>query len=267
MRYTIRLSYNGLPYCGWQLQPNAPSVQEEVEKGLSILLGAPIRTTGAGRTDTGVSAVNFCLHFDFEQALPLRQEEFASKLDAILPSSIAIHSISEAPESSVMANGTIVAPWNARFSALAREYKYFLHLCKDPFIESHSCRCWYKLDIDKMNQACRLLLGTRDFSCFEKTGGNNKTSICTLTKAEWSYYTPSHVSLLGYPDEGNYLVFTIRADRFLRNMVRAIVGSSIEVGRGRKESEWFRELLEGRDRSMAGQSVPGHALFLCEVEY
>lgn len=262
MRYTIRLSYDGSPFCGWQVQPNAPSVQSEVERGLAIILGEKVNAVGAGRTDTGVNAICYALHFDFDGPLPLSQEAFVSKLNAILPDSIVVHSVTPSPEKCSFADER----WHARFSATAREYKYFLHLHKDPFVAKYSCRCWYSLDLEKMNDACSRLLGTHDFSCFEKTGGNNKTSICTLTKAQWSTYRPTHIEQLGYPGEG-YLVFTIRADRFLRNMVRAIVGSSIEVGRGRKTPQWFDELLKGGDRSYAGQSVPGHALFLCKVEY
>jgi len=126
----------------------------------------------------------------------------------------------------------------------------------------------YRLDIDAMNQAASMLSGTHDFSCFEKTGGNNATSICTITEASWSFYKPTHISLMGMPYvEGDYMVFRIKADRFLRNMVRAIVGSLIEVGRGKKRPEWIPELIASGSRCAAGQSVPGNALFFCGAEY
>ncbi len=126
----------------------------------------------------------------------------------------------------------------------------------------------FPIDVEKMNRAATLLLGRHDFSCFEKVGSDNKTSICTVTKAVWEPYTPDHVKLLGYPaEEGDYLVFTISADRFLRNMVRAVVGSLLDIGRGRRDEDWMASLVQGGTRSDAGESVPGHALFLCKVEY
>ena len=143
---------------------------------------------------------------------------------------------------------------HARFDAVSRTYRYYIHLAKDPFAR-HSCRCWYKLDVDAMNRAAATLLGRHDFSSFEKTGGANKTDICTVTEASWSAVDPTH------------LVFTITADRFLRNMVRATVGTLLEVGRGRRAPEWVAEVLEARDRCLAGQSVIGEALFLEEIRY
>lgn len=266
MRYIIRLSYDGSGFCGWQIQPNDITVQGEVERCLSILLGTGIHVTGAGRTDTGVNAVNYILHFDTEGELPAAPAELARKLNAMLPVSVAIHEMIPAPVIPRPADGSFSQDWHARFSAKSREYHYFINLSKDPFVGKWSWWCRYPLDMEKMNEACAALTGTHDFSCFEKTGGNNKTSICTVTEARWDTYRPVHVDMMGYPGEG-YLVFTIRADRFLRNMVRAIVGSLVEVGRGRRDAAWFAGLIGNGTRCDAGESVPGHALFLSKVEY
>lgn len=270
MRHIVTLSYDGSAFCGWQIQPESPSVQEELQKALSKLLRRDVSVTGAGRTDTGVNAVNYVMHFDTEEGETLPEAAlFAYKLNAILPPEIAIHSIVPAPVVEHPADGSIVQDWHARFSATSRTYKYFIHFCKDPFISRWSWWCRQRLDIGKMNEACAHLLGEHDFSCFEKTGGNNATSLCNVTEARWEAYTPSEVEQLGFPrpEEGTYIVFTISANRFLRNMVRAIVGTMVEVGRGKKDPEWVGELVASGTRSDAGESVPGHALFLTSVRY
>ena len=257
MRYSIRLSYDGSAFCGWQIQNNAVSVQGVLEKGLSTICGQEIQVTGAGRTDTAVNGINYIAHFEIPTGLPLEAEQLTYKLNAMLPREIAIHEICEVSED-----------FHARFNAQSREYHYFVHFCKDPFCEKFSYRMRYKLDIEAMNKAAELLLGEHDFSCFEKVGGNNATSICTITEATWSTYRPTHVELMGAPYcEGDYIVFRIRANRFLRNMVRAIVGSLIEVGRGKKDPSWISELIASGSRSAAGQSVPGNALFFTGAEY
>ena len=175
----------------------------------------------------------------------------------MMPRQIVIHEIREVSDE-----------FHARFDAVSREYCYFVHFKKDPFADKFSYRLRYPLDIDAMNKAARMLLGEHDFSCFEKVGGNNATSVCTISDASWSTYEPSHVTLMGMPcAEGDYIVFRIRANRFLRNMVRAIVGSLIEVGRGKKDPAWISELIASGSRSDAGQSVPGNALFFCGAEY
>ncbi|MCD8208450.1 MAG: tRNA pseudouridine(38-40) synthase TruA, partial [Bacteroidales bacterium] len=235
MRYKITLSYNGLELNGWQRQDNAPSVQEELSRALSILAGCEVGVTGAGRTDARVNAVNYVAHFDATlpeayaaqisaaspdgcasgSNAPFDSAKISCKLNAILPKNIVVHEITPVDES-----------FHARFSALSREYKYFIHKVKDPFVADFSYYRFEPLDVEKMNRACAALLGTHDFRCFEKTGSDNKTSVCTVYEAVWETYRPAHVSILGYPyREGDYLVFRIRADRFLRNMVRAIVGS------------------------------------------
>ena len=306
MRYFLSLSYDGTDFCGWQIQPSSPSVQACLEEALSRLLGGPVPVTGAGRTDTGVHAFGYVAHFDWPQgSLPFEAPDFIYKLNAILPHSIAVFSVTPVPDD-----------LHARFSAVRREYTYFIHRRKDPFVRNYSWLCGYPaLDFDAMNEACQYLLGTHDFSCFEKTGGDNKTSICTVSEAFWKPYTPTHVQVMseglcsppgdsatlrsapapptiscvpsglvscgplplpecggahapgGEHSPSDYWYFRISADRFLRNMVRATVGSLIEVGRGKHAPEWIAELIASGTRSDAGESVPGHALFLNKVSY
>jgi len=257
MRHKIRLSYDGSAFCGWQIQNNARTVQGELEKALSTLAGRPVSVTGAGRTDTEVNAINYIAHFDLPDEVSLDAEHLCYKLNAILPHEISVHEISACPPD-----------FHARFDARSREYCYFIHFRKDPFCERFSYRLRHPLDVARMNEAAGYLLGEHVFSCFEKTGGSNTTSTCTVTEAFWSTYTPEHCRLMGADcPEGGYIVFRIKANRFLRNMVRAIVGSLIEVGRGKKEPEWIAELIEGGSRSDAGTSVPGKALFFCGATY
>ena len=419
MRYILCLSYNGRDFCGWQIQPSAPSVQGAIETALSRLLGCPVAVTGAGRTDTSVHASGYIAHFDLSGPLPFPAGDFCYKVNAILPRSVVVHSVTPAPvgdaagmmgtgmaggaaegarsaasvnsvAGNVRAGGAsvegtggkaaggsaagadtagvvdgaacgaagVVDGFHARFSARRRSYTYFLHRVKDPFLDAFSWQCGYPgLDFGAMNEACRFLVGTHDFNCFEKTGGNAKTSRCTVYEAFWKPYTPSHIAVMGSPRlvvgdpwgdagagvshrsagnvdagaghglagnvgsagtagragatggrgtdigraswihtdyqtvttspfpkieegtsakslihstelyESKYWYFRISADRFLRNMVRAVVGSLIEVGRGRQRPEWIRELVMDGTRSDAGESVPGHALFLNRVEY
>ena len=269
MRYKITLSYNGSDFCGWQSQRGVATVQETLEKALSLLLGTEIAVIGAGRTDSKVNAVGYVASFDFpapsgpvpptlersETDIETRQIRY--KLNAILPRSIVVHSIVPA------------APdFHARFDARAREYTYFLHRRKDPFMEGRSLFYSFPLDVSAMNEAAAGLLGTRDFAAFQKIGGDNKTSVCTVTEAKWIIYKPDHVRLMGYKAaEGDYMYFRIRADRFLRNMVRAAVGTLLEIGRGKREPRWIEEVLASGSRSSAGESVPGYPLFLSKVEY
>lgn len=264
MRYCLSLSYDGCAFCGWQIQPNAPSVQASLEGVLSRLLGCGVAVTGAGRTDTAVHAVNYIAHFDYDGILPFEAADFTYKLNAMLPREVVVHSVTP-----------VADDFHARFSARRREYTYFIHRRKDPFLRAYSWQCGYpSLDFEAMNEACRHLLGTHDFSCFEKTGGDNKTSLCTVFDAFWSPYTPSHLQVMNpvalgdtQPSGSDYWYFRIAADRFLRNMVRATVGSLIEVGRGKHRPEWVAELIRSGTRGDAGESVPGHALFLNWVDY
>jgi tRNA pseudouridine38-40 synthase len=257
MRYKIRLSYDGSAFCGWQIQNNARTLQGELEKALSTLLGSPVQVTGAGRTDSDVNAIGYIAHFDVPDEVSVEAAHLCYKLNAMLPREMAVHEVSVASED-----------FHARFDARMREYHYFIHFRKAPFCEKYSYRMRYPLDIEKMNEAAGHLLGEHDFSCFEKVGGNNVTSICTVTEAVWKTYRPMHADMMGFPcEEGDYIVFRIRANRFLRNMVRAVVGSLIEVGRGKKEPSWIAQLIESGSRSDAGSSVPGNALFFTGAEY
>ena len=289
----LSLSYDGSAFCGWQIQPSSPSVQQCLEEALGKLCRTPVAVTGAGRTDTGVHAAGYVAHFDLTGSLPFEASDFCYKLNAILPRSIVVHGVFPVSDD-----------FHARFSATQRSYTYFIHRKKDPFAAAFSWQCGYPdLDFDAMNAACPYLMGTHDFSCFEKTGGANKTSLCTITEAFWKPYVPTHVSVFegalppiiprgsrpispadpasaGRSDErlvpsntvpsgGDppYWYFRVSADRFLRNMVRAIVGTLIEVGRGKHDPAWVKELIETGTRGDAGESVPGHALFLSKVRY
>ena len=278
MRYRIDLSYDGAPFCGWQIQPSDPSVQEELEKALSTLLRSSVGVVGAGRTDTGVSATRYVAHFDFEGSVPegvakdgaVDCKQLAYKLNAILPKAISIQGIAPAADD-----------FHARFDAVCRQYQYYIHRRKDPFLEGRSFYYGYPdVDFEAMNKAAELLLGRHDFSCFEKSGGDNKTSVCTVYKAIWEPYIPELSSLKNAAGKFIYWRFTIEADRFLRNMVRAIVGTLLEVGRSRRSKADFASLILDAPaspdtpqaekpslRSNAGESVPGHALFLTDIRY
>ena len=268
------MAYDGAEFCGWQIQPGAPSVQETLETALETLLRAPVPVTGAGRTDTGVSASYYVAHFDFDGPVPrplgraetLDCAQLRYKLNAILPKSVSVSAIEAAdPE------------FHARFSARRRRYTYFLHRAKDPFVERCSYFFGYPgVDFEAMNEAAQLLLGTHDFSCFEKSGGDNKTSVCTVYDARWVPYEPVLHAPLPAASPALYWRFEIEADRFLRNMVRAVVGTLLEVGRGRRPLREFEALILPPDvsegvkvsrRSLAGESAPGHALFLTDVRY
>ena len=243
MRYKLTLSYSGAEFCGWQIQPNSPSVQETLQKALSTLIGETVTVTGAGRTDTGVNAIGYVAHFDCSVAVDTAALTY--KINAILPNAIVVHRIE------------LTEPdFHARFDARRREYTYYIHRTKDPFSRQYSHLCtWPELDMEKMNLAAQHLLGTHDFSCFEKTGTDNKTSICTVFEAYWKM------------DDENHWSFHIAADRFLRHMVRAIVGTLLEVGRGKRSPDSMETLLASHDRCAAGESVPGHALFLSGLDY
>lgn len=256
MRYKILLTYLGDNFSGWQIQPESPTIQASLTSAISTILGHEASVTGAGRTDAGVSAVGYVAHFDTPVPLP-DKSAFRYKLNAILPPGIVVHEVAQAADD-----------FHARFSAKSRTYKYLIHRAKDPFLDGRSWRCWWDMDMDAMNDAAAYLIGTHDFSCFEKAGSDNKTDICTVTCARWDYWLPTHAALLGYPcKKEDYLVFTITADRFLRNMVRAIVGTLIMVGGGKRPASWMQEVMSSHDRCAAGQSVPGCGLYLSSVEY
>ena len=241
LRYFIQLSYNGKDYHGWQNQPNAISVQEVIEKALTIILKEEITIVGAGRTDTGVHAVQMYAHFDTD--VSFKEEDLVFKLNSFLPKDIAIHNMFKVkPES------------HARFDALSRTYRYRIALKKNAFNFESAYILSKTLDIDKMNDAANILFEYKDFQCFSKSNTDVKTYHCKIMKAEW------HV-------ENDELHFVVKADRFLRNMVRAIVGTMINIGIGKIEISDLHQIIKSKDRSEAGYSVPAHALYLIDVEY
>lgn len=241
MRYFIEFSYEGSTFFGYQIQPNEISVQQELEKALSTLLRAELKTTGAGRTDTGVHAKKMFAHFDCDGPL---SDNLVYQLNSFLPPSIAVKRIFEVhPE------------MHARFSATYRTYEYHIALEKDPFTEKFAWQYWRRpLDVEKMNAACKILFEYDDFGCFAKVGADNKTNICRIFEAKWE-------------QTGAALKFTVSSDRFLRNMVRAIVGTMVEIGRGKLAVEDLRKVIASQNRSEAGSSAPAHALFLVDVGY
>ena len=242
MRYFVWFGYDGAAYHGWQIQPNGNSVQEELQRGLSTLLREEISVTGAGRTDAGVHARVMVAHFDTEKALDCRQ--LAYKLNRLLPQDIAVDRVEQVSDD-----------LHARFSATSRTYHYYIHTRKDPFRRAYSCEMHYDLDFAKMNEAGRILTTYEDFGAFCKAHSDVKTTLCQVTKAEW----------IQTSDSSWY--FEITANRFLRNMVRAVVGTLIDVGRGKLTLDDFRKVIEGKQRSEAGESMPANALFLEEIVY
>ena len=240
MRYFIYLSYDGARYHGWQIQPNGSRVQEVLGKALSTLLHESIEVTGAGRTDAGVNASLMVAHFDTEHTA---DQQLAYRLNKFLPQDIAIHKIVPVkPEA------------HARFSATSRTYHYYVITAKTPF-EPYAYRFPQPLDFDKMNEAAKALFDYIDFTSFSKLHTDVKTNNCRIMAAQWEQVSPIKWQ------------FTITADRFLRNMVRAIVGTLLDVGRGVLTLEQFREIIEKKDRCSAGMSVPGNALFLADITY
>lgn len=242
-RYFIYFSYDGTRYHGWQIQPNGITVQEVLQGALSTLLRKDIDVVGAGRTDTGVHARRMAAHFDWEgEALDAPQ--VAYRLNRIVPRDIAILGMEEVPQDQ-----------HARFSAIARTYHYYIHTQKDPFLRHYSLQVNYPLDFDKMNTVARHFLTHEDYAAFCKAGADNKTTICHVTEAQWVQLSPTS------------WYFEITANRFLRNMVRAVVGTLIDVGRGKIAEEQFLDILHHGTRSDAGESMPGNALFLEDVRY
>lgn len=241
MRYFITFSYDGGRYHGWQIQPNGVSVQEKLEWALSTLLREQISVTGAGRTDAGVHARMMVAHFDASQ---LDCVQLAYKLNRLLPQDIAVQKVERVSDE-----------MHARFSAKWRTYHYYIHTCKDPFLRTYSCEIHYPLDFAAMNEAGQRLMGYDDFGAFCKSGADVKTTLCQVTKAAWIQTSPTT------------WYFEITANRFLRNMVRAVVGTMIDVGRGRLTIEEFCKVIEGKRRTEAGESMPGNALFLEIIEY
>jgi tRNA pseudouridine38-40 synthase len=240
LRYFICFSYNGTNYHGWQSQPNAVSVQQTLTEALSLLLKQPIELVGAGRTDSGVHAAKMYAHFDFEQEIP---DGLVKKLNSFLPQDIAVFSVFKVHDQA-----------HARFDAVKRTYQYHIHLQKDVFKQDLSWYFFYPLDVEKMNQACEVLFKHNDFQCFSKSNTDVFTYNCVIFEAFWK-------------QEKDHLIFTISADRFLRNMVRAIVGTLINIGQHKISIADFEEIIKSKNRSKAGFSVPAHGLYLTEIEY
>lgn len=241
MRYFIEFAYNGKNYCGWQYQPHSPSVQETLNKAISTLLRQEIDITGAGRTDTGVHAKQMYGHFNFENEFTI--ESLIHKLNSFLPKDIVVYRIIPVDEDA-----------HARFDATSRTYEYHITTYKDAFDFDGSWHNAKPLDVAKMNEAAKILFDYTDFKCFSKTNTDVKTYNCDVQEAFWQ-------------QNGTKLVFTVTADRFLRNMVRAIVGTLVNVGLGKVTLDDFRTIIESRDRGNAGFSVPAHGLYLTKVIY
>jgi tRNA pseudouridine38-40 synthase len=243
-RYFIRLSFDGTNYHGWQSQENANTVQAEVETALSALFSGSMEVTGCGRTDTGVHAKEYYAHFDFESMIePEKLKDIAYRMNAILPDDISVFNI-------FPVNNNI----HARFNAISRTYKYYISRTKDPFAKAYSWNVYGYLDVERMNKAAAILYDFVDFTSFSKLHTDVRTNNCQIMMAEWK-------------EEKSMLVFTIKADRFLRNMVRAIVGTILDIGKGKLSVEDFRRIIEAKNRSDAGFSVPAKGLFLEVVEY
>lgn len=245
MRYFINMSYDGKNYHGWQIQPGAITVQEVLNKALSTLLREQIEVVGAGRTDAGVNASMMIAHFDTATSLeaPDALHQLKYRLNKLLPLDIAIHEIYP-----------VASDMHARFSATSRTYQYFVVTEKSPF-EQYAYRFPQPLDFQKMNDAAKLLFNYTDFTSFSKLHTDVKTNNCKIMHAEWTQLSQTK------------WVFTIQADRFLRNMVRAIVGTLLDVGRGAITIEQFAKIIEKKNRCSAGTSVPGNALFLTKITY
>lgn len=241
-RYALQISYDGTNYHGWQVQPNAITVQEVLEKKLGQFLGdKPVKIVGCGRTDTGVHARHFLCHFDWENDIP---NDTWFRLNVMLPKDIAVQGQWKMDEE-----------WSSRFSALERCYHYHVHLLKNPFQENYSTRVQPDLDFHKMNEAALLLLKYDEFTSFARQHADTLNDFCDVRKAEWIQKGPTE------------WYFEIRANRFLRNMVRAIVGTLLEVGQGKISKQEFEEIIKSKNRSNAGTSAPAHGLYLQEIIY
>lgn len=242
-RFFIEISYDGTNFHGWQTQPNGITVQECLDKALSIFFRQEIVTLGCGRTDAGVHSTQFYVHFDLTNNDESVAQNSVSSINSLLPYTIAVKRIFKVEQNA-----------HARFDAISRTYKYHLHFNKDPFKLNRSWLYKGDLNIDAMNEAAKMLLNFIDFSCFSKSNTQTFTNNCKITEAH-------------FEKNENGLVFTIKADRFLRNMVRAVVGTLINVGKGNLSIEDLVTVIESKNRSNAGQSVPACGLFLVKVEY
>jgi tRNA pseudouridine38-40 synthase len=241
LRYFIEFAYNGKEFYGFQIQPDAVSVQETLNKALSLLFKQNIQIVGAGRTDSGVHAKQMYAHFDCD--FEIDPTIWVGKFNSYLGKNIVIYRFIPVHEDA-----------HSRFDAVSRTYEYYIHTSKDVFQNEGSWHCYNKLDVNLMNEACKILFEYKDFECFSKTKTEVNTFLCDITEANWKV-------------NGNQLMFTISANRFLRNMVRAIVGTLINVGIGKISLDDFRAVIESKNRQEAGFSVPAHALYLVKVKY
>jgi tRNA pseudouridine38-40 synthase len=242
MRYFLEISYDGTDYHGWQTQPNGISVQEVIEQKLATLFQQPVPIVGSGRTDAGVHAMRQYAHFDCNE-LPYPKDELIYKLNRILPIDISIRDIH-----------SVIETAHARFDATLRSYHYHISYIKDPFRHKYRYTIWHPLDVKKMQEAAKILFEYDDFASFCKYNHDAKTTLCKIQHAEWV-------------ESPGQLNFIISSDRFLRNMVRAIVGTMVELGKGQCSLQDFRNIIEAKDRQAAGFSSPASGLFLAEVHY
>ncbi|MCF0202626.1 MAG: tRNA pseudouridine(38-40) synthase TruA [Bacteroidaceae bacterium] len=244
MRYFIYFQYDGTRYHGWQIQPNGITVQEELQRALSVVLRRETEVVGAGRTDTGVHARLMVAHFDSPVRLDIGERGEMYKLNRLLPPDISVLKIEE-----------VADDMHARFSAISRTYRYYISTRKTPFLRQYCWQIHWHLDFSAMNEAAELLVGEKDFASFCKVGSDVKTTMCNLTRAVW------------VQDSDTEWHFEISCNRFLRNMVRAVVGTLVEVGRGRMSLREFTDVLSAKSRSRAGESVPAQGLFLEDIKY
>ncbi|ARN79155.1 tRNA pseudouridine(38-40) synthase TruA [Nonlabens spongiae] len=240
-RYFIEFAYDGTNYHGWQKQPDAITVQERLEEGLKLLLKQPVLTTGAGRTDTGVHAKQMFAHFDLEK--PAQIENIVYRLNRWLPEDISVFNLYE-----------VGSEDHARFDAISRSYEYHIHLRPDPFFNKNSYILYRKPDFGLMQEAADQLLGTKNFKCFSRSKTQVKTYNCTVTEARFQI-------------DDHHVIFHITADRFLRNMVRAVMGTLLEIGYGKKMVEDLDHIIKSQDRNQAGPSAPGQGLYLTKIVY
>ena len=244
MRYFIEIAYDGTSYHGWQRQPQSITVQEVLEEALSTLLRSEIAVVGAGRTDAGVHATQLFAHFEIEESYSVEAlSHLKFRLNRFLPEAVAVNALQP-----------VSAEAHARFDAVRRSYEYKIHMVKNPFLVNQSYYFEKPLNVNAMNEAAAFLLGRQDFKCFSRSKTDVKTYICEITEARWD-------------QDGAQLKFSISADRFLRNMVRAIVGTLLEIGQSKQPVEYMHQVIKSKDRGKAGTSVPAHGLYLTRIEY
>lgn len=242
-RYFVEISYCGTTFNGWQIQTNGITVQAEIERAFSLLLREKIDIVGAGRTDTGVHARYYVAHFNTNSPKEITSVDFKYHLNAVLSKEIVVHTIER-----------VKSDAHARFDAISREYKYYVSPVKNPFRQKLSYQYFGELDLETMNKAAQIILDYKDFTSFAKLHTDVKTNLCDVTVSQWSV-------------EDGMLVYTVRANRFLRNMVRALVGTLLECGQGKLSLDGFKNVIEAKDRGRAGSSAPAEGLFLTDVLY